>query len=162
MADGADKTDTADSPGQPVNTGRAVHALGLHRRKRPQRLKQFHDFLGADVFTFVPKGRSPNGHELDETNLQRLRKGQPGKIDEFVIVYPFQGNDIQFDRVKAKLPGLVDPGPDLGKGVNPGNLLETLRNQGVKADIQLADSGVPQGLGMVGQQNTVGGKADVV
>ena len=88
MANGADKPDTADRLGKSVNTGRPVHPPRRDRLKRTQGLEKFHDLLGADVFPFVPESRSANGHELDKPNLQRLGEGQPGKIDELVIINP--------------------------------------------------------------------------
>lgn len=89
-------------------------------------------------------------------------QGEPGEINQLIIVDAAHGHHVDLHRGKALGTNHLDILPDLVKTVDTGYLSESVAAQAVEADVEFVYAGLAEQLGILVQIDTVGGKPDIL
>ena len=102
-----------------------------------------------------------DGHVLDEAHLQTMLAGEASEGNDFRLGEMADADGVDFDGMETDLLGRKDAFQDFVQSITPGNLAKSISLECVEAYIDAAQPGVVQGLGLAGEENAVGGQADV-
>ena len=103
----------------------------------------------------------PDRHVLDETQFQAVFPCVVGQRHDVGVRDAANADGVDLDGMKARLPSGGDAAQHPFQAVAAGDLAEALRVERVQADVDAAQAGVEQGLGVLGQEQAVGGQAHV-
>src|SRR5512147_1021682 len=111
--------------------------------------------LRGDANVAAPSVVCADGHELDEADLELAIERETGEIGHLVVVHAADGHHVDLERKEAEFLGAVDAAPYRRPIVPAGDLAESVRLQGVEADVEPRPAGFYQGVGHALEKHTV-------
>ncbi|VTR70961.1 hypothetical protein DESC_870117 [Desulfosarcina cetonica] len=161
MAQGADEADFTWRAGNAKSPGGAVVATVFNGNQFPQRRADaFLDFGRQDLILRT-RAAVADGHVFDEADVEGIRQREPAEIDDFVVVDAPHGHGVDLDRGKTDCMGALDSRPHAIKHVIAGNVGIAFAFQRIQADVDAADTGIENPLGIGFEQHAVGGQGDI-
>src|SRR5262249_2919918 len=158
--------DRGDNPHSAAAVGvakfhrRGARVVIVHRYQRGNlALQLFQDLVGEINLVAFPVIRADR-HVLDEAHFQVVFPREAGQAHNLRFGDAADAGGGDLDGAKARAPGGVDAVDDSLQSVSPGKLPEAHRIQRVQADVDAAQASVIKGLGVLGQQDAVGGQTD--
>ena len=128
MGDTGDHADLATAiPVAPTLRWRI--AASRHRLEREHRANGGDDLVLGEHLIVGPTALRVERHELDESDRDAFGPTELGEVDEFIVVDPAHGHDIELDRGQSGFDCRIDSVEHLGKFIAAGDLGESISAQ---------------------------------
>ena len=114
-------------------------------------LEAFADFAAGDDVLALPRAAGIERHEFDEAHRERLVARELGERFDFVIVEVANDDGVDLDGREAQFPRAGDGGEQFAEAIAAGKFFEIIAVERIEAEGHAAQTGVAQGLGVLGQ-----------
>ncbi len=162
FADGGDEAEAVAVWEAVLGGGGAGVGVGHGFERAAFGLNAAEHFGGGEDLAAGPEFLGIERHELDEADFHLAFAGKADERDKVIFRDAFDGNGVQLDFLETGGAGGFDAGEDARKVVAAGDLVEAGAVERVEVDIEAAESGGVKRLGVLLEEDGVGGEGQVL